>query len=72
MSNNRSSVILFMTRTLKKIFLALKDMEEQAAEDIENLKAGKPLGDKRHQIHNKLPGFYLNVTLPKALVYIYT
>ena len=46
-------------------------MEEQAAEDIENLKAGKPLGDKRHHIHNKLPGFYLNVTLPKALVYIY-
>ena len=47
-------------------------MEEQAAEDIENLKAGKPLGDKRHQIHNKLPGFYLNVTLPKALVYIHS
>ena len=45
-------------------------MEEQATEDIENLKAGKPLGDKRHHIHNKLPGFYLNVTLPKQLVYI--
>ena len=64
--------MIFMTRSLKKILLALKDMEEQAAEDIENLKAGKPLGDKRHHIHNKLPGFYLNVTLPKALVYIHS
>ena len=36
--------MLFMTRSLKKLFLALKDMEEQAAEDIENLKAGKPPG----------------------------
>ena len=47
-------------------------MEEQAAADIENLKAGKPLGDKRHHIHNKLPGFYLNVTLPQELVYIHS
>ena len=40
-------------------------MEKQAAEDLELIRNGKTPGENPHEIHKKLPGFYLNVTLPK-------